>query len=457
MVTEKAEKIHRINGLKIGYTEKKITSYGGLSAIALFFNKIGLKEKLGEIMPIEETSPNAMKASEKVIGFMTLVMAGAKRFSHVIYMGNPDSIKAIFGLSRLPQSGSTLSRYFRKIKNLGQAEALSEGIWDYTKTIINWDQIKSDWLSFDSTVITRFGKQEGAEKGYNPQRKGRPSHHPLLAFLNGSRFVINIWNRPGNTASNNNISAFFQLAYERIRRLIKVKGVLADAGFYEESFVEELEKESLNYIITAKLYSTLQRNIHEHTAWKKVEEGLWISEFNFKHIGWKKPHRYVVVRQSIKTREKALGKQLKLFELENQSYRYGIWITNLTDVPLIVWRTIRQRSNDENTIKEFKEDLAFSGFSMAKFYATESAFLIRLLLYNLLSIFRQAFLPQSEKHHRLSTLRFMYFIIPAHLGRDHLGRWLRLSVFPSKLKSKFQSVLDAVSIYSIPISQLHCT
>ena len=30
MMTENAEKLHQINGIKIGYTEKKITSYGAI-------------------------------------------------------------------------------------------------------------------------------------------------------------------------------------------------------------------------------------------------------------------------------------------------------------------------------------------------------------------------------------------------------------------------------------------
>ena len=38
-------------------------------------------------------------------------------------------------------------------------------------------------MNLDSTVLTRYGQQEGAKKGYNPRKHGRPSHHPLLAFL----------------------------------------------------------------------------------------------------------------------------------------------------------------------------------------------------------------------------------------------------------------------------------
>ncbi len=457
MMPKNHEKIHQINGVKIGYTEKKITSYGGFSMLAMFFEKVGIKDALSEIMPIKESSPNAMKADEKLLGFITLLLTGASRFSHLLYVGNPEIIKSCFGLKRLPLSGTTLTRYFNKIKTWYEAEAVSNGIWRYITPIINWQAIQSDWLSFDSTVVTRYGNQDGAKKGYNPKKKGRASHHPLLAFLNESRVVLNIWNRSGDTASSNNIIAFFYGVYGRIVYLIKIKGVLADAGFYDEAFINLIEDKNLNYIITAKLYSTLQRKIYEINKWQLVENGLCISEFNFQHINWKRTHRYIVVRQSLKKRKKALGKQLRLFEIETASYRYGIWITNLTEEPLTIWRTIRQRSNDENTIKELKDDLALCGFSLNQFYSTEAAFLIRILLYNLMVVFRTTFLPEKEQHQRISTLRFKYFIIPAHLGRDSSGRWLRLSIFPNKLKPKIQSILDNICAYSIPKSQLHCS
>ncbi len=35
-------------------------------------------------------------------------------------------------------------------------------------------------LDLDSTVMTRYGKQEAAVRGYNPAKRRRASHHPLI-------------------------------------------------------------------------------------------------------------------------------------------------------------------------------------------------------------------------------------------------------------------------------------
>jgi hypothetical protein len=113
-----------------------------------------------------------------------------------------------------------------------------------------------------------------------------------------------------------------------------------------------------------------------------------------------------------------MGKQLRLFKFDTRDYRYSEWITNLKDTPYQVWEQCKPRANDENTIKELKEDFALGGFSMKYFYSTEAAMLIRVLIYNLFVLFRYEILEQKEKTKRLKTIRYKYFVIPAQLGRD---------------------------------------
>ena len=138
----------------------------------------------------------------------------------MLYLGNPEIIKTVFGLKRLPLAATTLTRYFNKIQNAGQVNHISDGIWGHLKKVMDWSRIESDWLSFDSTVITRYIDQEGAERGYNPTKRGRPSHHPLLAFLNRSKIILNLWNRAGNTSSANNIMALSQNKVKNVQDLI---------------------------------------------------------------------------------------------------------------------------------------------------------------------------------------------------------------------------------------------
>ena len=71
-------------------------------------------------------------------------------------------------------------------------------------------------LDLDSTVMTRHGEQEGAARGYNPIKPGRVSHHPLMAFISDTRMVANLWLRPGNSHSANNVQAFLDSTLEKL-------------------------------------------------------------------------------------------------------------------------------------------------------------------------------------------------------------------------------------------------
>ena len=54
-------------------------------------------------------------------------------------------------------------------------------------------------LMLDSTVVVRYGeKQAGAEVGYNPKKRGRPSHHPLVAFSKETGDCLGVRWRAGN-------------------------------------------------------------------------------------------------------------------------------------------------------------------------------------------------------------------------------------------------------------------
>jgi hypothetical protein len=184
----------QVNKVRIAYTKRKMTAYGGFALIAAFFERIGFAQMIEKAMPISERSPNGMGIYGKTIAFVAMVYAGAERFSHLIYLGNKEVLAKVFGVKRLPAAATTLTRMFNRFKRSKSADVLSQNVWAYLSQLIPWNTIREDWLTFDSSVLPRHGEQEGAQKGYNPAKHGRPSRSPLLAFLNRSKYVIHLWN-----------------------------------------------------------------------------------------------------------------------------------------------------------------------------------------------------------------------------------------------------------------------
>jgi len=55
----------------------------------------------------------------------------------------------------------------------------------------------------------------------------------IFAFLNQSRYVVNLWNRRGDCSSGNGIVEFSKQTLSRLSGRLKVQMVLADSGYYQ--------------------------------------------------------------------------------------------------------------------------------------------------------------------------------------------------------------------------------
>jgi Transposase DDE domain group 1 len=117
--------------------------------------------------------------------------------------------------------------------------------------------------------------------------------------------------------------------------------------------------------------------------------------------------------------------------LEVPGYTYAIYATNLRLSAAHVRALYLGRADSENRIKELLEDFAISGFVSQKFWATEAAFRMAIMAYNLMSLFRQFVLGTASKH-TLKTLRVQCFAIGASLGQSGHKDVLRLGLPPPR-------------------------
>jgi hypothetical protein len=357
-------------------------------------------------------------------------------------------------VKRIPKAGSTLTRgLFGKVKSFSKVKKIKEDVLAYLIEIIPWSKLDSEYLSFDSKVLVRYGNQSGAKKGYNHKKKGRKSHHPLVVFLNKSKYVLGVLNRAGNKKSGEGVSKLFRDTYLKIKDKVKITGVLADSGFYKIDFVKSIEEQGLEYIISAVISPIIQQEIMKVKGWRNVTKGIDVSSFSFQHKDdkWDKDRLYIVVRQEKKVLESPKGKQLSLFEdfEELNRFRYSCYITNKEGEPVDIWREYRPRANDENTLKELQDDFGFDTFCMKKFWSTEFSMVIRVLLYNIFNLFRNEILVTRDNPAKetLSTIRFKYLIIPGSMSFPSRIPTLTMNVVSKKLRHRIVYLITKVNQY----------
>lgn len=308
-------------------------------------------------------------------------------------------------------------------------------------------------LDVDSSVLTRYGNQEGAQRGYNPAKRGRKSHHPLMAFIADCRMVANLWLRSGSSHTAGNLFGFIEDTINKLEGK-KIGLLRGDSGFYGEKIFSYLEgrDEPISYIIAARLYKPVQMKVAGQKTWFVVDNGIEIGETGYSGADGQKVRRMIIVRQHIHQRPKAAGKQLRLFQDSDMynNYRYHCFITNLTLPAQQVWNLYRHRADAENRIKELKYDFGFDSFNIESFYGTEAALNMVMMAYNLMSLFRQVIMGNKTQP-KLSTLRYKLFAIGGYMVKEGNSRILKLSL-TMKRRAWFLGLWDKASQFAMPVS-----
>ena len=397
----------------ISYTNKEITPWGGMAFLHQMLQKIGFRELIEANLDLPQSGSNrGYKTSTIVEAFITSIWCGANRFLHTEVTRHDVALGKIFDWKNTPGQ-DTYKRFFSKFN-----QATNQKVSDYFYSWI-FDNFKFDnfTLDIDSSVMTRYGQQQGAKKGYNPSKKGRPSHHPLIAFIADVKLVANMWLRSGDTSSSNNFLGFLEDTLSKLKNKT-ISLIRLDSGFFQSDILDYLEQKPMDYIIAAKFTHPIQRLIHGSNNWVLLDTGIEICEQLYQSESWKKPRRIVIVRQRIKDRPQAPGKQLGLFLEEEiyKNYRYSAYVTNMKLAPAEIWRLYRGRGDAENRIKELKYDFGFDSFNLNNFYATEAALTFAMIAYNLMALFR-TFVLQEKTQKTLSTLRYRTFAIGAYFEK----------------------------------------
>ena len=423
-------------------TERAVTPWGGLSVFVEFVRQRGLGERLKEHLPIHLTSPNAIDPAQTYMAFLISVLVGARRFAHAEWLRGDAALHALLGMKRFP-TDDTIRNLFKRFRQRMVVE-FYEPLWAWQLARLP-KRSGGYSLDLDSTVFERYGKQEGVKKGYNPRKRGRASHHPLLAVLGEACFVLHGWLRSGNTRADSGVVEFLKEALAKLGTLKGIRVVRADSGFFAQELLSYLEEQELSYIVVARLTRWLKREAMQVEQWRALDAIYSVGKFRLQLWGWERARRFVAVREKIRETKPARGR--KLFEVPGYTFR--VFVTNLNDPPEQIWRDYNQRACIEQRIEELKSDLAADDFCLKEFFATEAAFLAILMLFNLLGEFQRA--TSMPGYRQPATLRLQVFLCGAIPGRAGHHTVLHLSAAWGGLQRR-DSLFDRFLTDSLPTS-----
>lgn len=171
-------------------------------------------------------------------------------------------VRRLFGWVRVPDP-TTFGRWLRRA-----AEVLEPVLSD-----LNWHLVRVRWskvgvprcvtLVLDSTVSVRYGrKQAGAEKGYNPKKPGRPSHHPLLATIAETGDLLGLRWRPGSSHTAEGAEDWLTVLVDRLYEAgVEEITVRLDKGFFSKRMIKHLESLHVHYLLKVPNHDWVRRHL----------------------------------------------------------------------------------------------------------------------------------------------------------------------------------------------------
>jgi len=399
-----------MHNFHVQFTEKNLTRNAGLVHLGRFIDKIGLNQALKDGISIERGANAKYSMAGTVLILALGVLAGAKHLSHLVIIGYDSVLRKLFKWDQFPEE-TTFGRIFRLFSHK-HCNELANVESTIRKKVWSKKWFPKITLDMDSTVRGVYGNQQGAEKGYNPKKKGQKSYHPLLCFIAETRECLNNWFRSGSAYSANGCVEFMKECYARLPKQVGHIEVRGDSAFFIGALFDYLEEKFSSYIVKVKLKGLVQ--LLERQIWSKVKNqpGYETTEFTHSCTDWTKSRRFVAVRQLTEVTADAHSLFPNMPKLE---YDYFCYCTNRDLAPWEAHKHYGKRATSENWIDWCKNQMASGSILTQDFWANSAIFQSCILGYNLM-VWMMLLTQKDGFNEEPNTIRMKLIHVAARLS-----------------------------------------
>jgi len=407
--------------IKIACNHRGLTHYGGIWFFQEFLRVLQfrhfLSRHLADFRPRHDYS-----LSQMVLALVYPMILGLDRLAGALFLRSDTTFQYLTGLPRYPDPQS-LRRFL-----LQAPPEFHQHLHRFNDRLLRHFIHRPEHrsrliLDLDSTVVTVFGRQEGAAVGYNPRYRGKRSYDPLLCLEANSSFLCDTELRPGDAGTWAGSVELLASCFLSIPSDIRELRARADAGFGYGPVLDMLEARPAQYAVVARMTPSLKRALGG-LRYERLNARWEIAECEHRPGDWRQARRCVVARRLMEETEP----EPTLFMLER--YLYRAWITNLPLTPAGVWHFYEGRAGMEPRLREVREDYALRRIPTRAFAANALYLEVVRLAYNLVTAFQRTCLPEQWQHLTLSSLRHRLFWLPGELTRPQNRPTLRLASSP---------------------------
>jgi len=403
--------------LTIACDHAGLTHFGGISFLHEFVRVLQLREFLARHLAYPRRNSD-YSVSQMLLALIYPIILGLDRIETARLLRSNGTFQYLTGLPSFPDP-QTLRRFLRNAP-ARLREQLHRANDRLLERFIHLPEHRSRLIfDLDSTVLTLFGHQQGAEVGYNPRYRGKRSYDPLLCLEANSSFLWDVELRRGDAGTWAGSEELLACCFLSTPSDIRELRVRADAGFGYGPVLSMLETRLAQYAVVARMIPSLKRALRG-LRYEPMNLRWEIAEFEHHPHGWPHARRCIVARKRIEESDP----EPTLFTLERYAYR--AWHTNLPLTPDGVWHFYDGRAGMEPRIREIREDYALRKIPTHAFTANALYLEVIRFAYNLVTAFQRTCLPEQWQSLTLSKVRHRLFWLPGELTRPQNRPTLRL-------------------------------
>ena len=400
--------------------DSPITLHGHLPYFCEFMHTGGLFERLVKNCPLKYKSNNAPEVGSVVGTILLSILAGHTRYRHAGSLYGDTVSPTMLGIGQLV-SYDSLRRAFAKVDEKASVKWLQDELLYCCEPLLSSGYV----LDLDPTVKPLYGHQEGAKKGYNPKKPGRPSHCYHSYFIGSLRLVLDAEVRAGNeTAGRYSHEGLWDILDKRLPRHLHPAVIRGDIGFGNEDTMSGCESRQLKYLFKLRQSVNVKNLVEQleksHELWQDAGEGWQGYETKLKLMGWSSSRRVIVLRRHASQRSRKdtrvnllpapktqVEEELFFPEVIAQEqipeYDWAVLVTNLDYSIVAASQLYRDRGDCENIFDELKNQWGWGGFTTQDIKRSGIMARIVALVYNWWNIFCR--LAEPDKHMEAKTSR----------------------------------------------------
>ena len=236
-----------------------VTPMGQLPFFIQFLKLGGRFDPWVRDCPLHYRSNNAPEKVNVLGSLFLSILSGHNRYSHITNLMSDRVNSRLLGMTKVVSDDSA-RRGLNKIDEKAGIEWLQKHLQSCYEPLLTTPWI----LDVDVTVKPLYGHQEGAKKGYNPQKPGRPSHTYHTYMMGNLRLVLDVEVQSGDQSNSCHSMPGLISLLHRLPANGKPAFVRGDIAWGTDNVMTQLEEIYQHYLFKLKKSVNVKNLIYKH-------------------------------------------------------------------------------------------------------------------------------------------------------------------------------------------------